>query len=222
MSPVCVSRTPECTFLRGVENCTLLVPSPRTRPCCPCLSSHLLRPSGQVCGASALAEHPPRNGASACVLHVMTMVNPKPQGCSGNLLVKLLYVLFSVTYSNSSQAVRCWWVILGWKRFHLWALPDKAQLMDEPLLCLWAALFRLIPRFPTWVCAVPAGIAGNAAPKLWNLWKTKALFVLLISGLCCHSGFSLTDRRKIKANLQKSRNGIFRLMKLYCVWQMGG
>lgn len=50
------------------------------------------------------------------VCYVMAMLNLKTQSCSGKLLVKL-YILFSMTHSSSMQAVRCWWVILGWKRW---------------------------------------------------------------------------------------------------------
>lgn len=98
----------------------------------------------------------------------MAMLNPKTQGCSGNLLVKLQYVLCSMTLSSSLQAVECWWIILRWKRCRLWAPPGPAQ--DEPLLCVWTALLSLVPRFPTWllqeltVCAVTAGNAPSKHP----------------------------------------------------------
>lgn len=220
-----VCRTAGCTFPRGVRTARCWCPAPGLVPAVPVWDLLL--------GRSLELQHrlnTTQNEVSACVLHVMIMLNPKTQGCSGSLLVKLLYILFSMTHSPSMQPVGGCWVILGWKRYNLWVLPDRVQLMDEPLLCLWAVLFMLIPRFPTWllqeltVRAGSAGIAGNAASKhpLEPVKDEGTVCVIDFWTLLSFRIFAFWQMQNKSKPVQEHRNGTFRLMKLYCVWQMGG
>lgn len=201
------------------ENCTLWCPAPGlsllSLPELPLLLGRSVQPQPW------LNTHP---GGEICLcLTSGDNAQPKNSGLqwepSGKIAVNLLF--------NSMQAVGCWWVILGWKRTIICELfqPRCSSWMSLCSVfgdcCLgWSQGF-LPGSCRSWLCC-HCWCCWEFQTTLWNPWKTKALFVLLISGLCCHSGFLLTDRSKIKANLWKSRNGTFRLINLYCVWQMGG